>query len=108
VQLQQVEQEPLGAEVCRAPAPCSFLKPGLFFVGNQKLLQRGSLQQEDQWSVQVTLHVSPAVVHINRVAHSVLSSVACAGPVQVLLLCAWLCCCSLTVQAVSFGCSCTW
>jgi hypothetical protein len=59
VQLQQVQQEPLSAEMCRAPASCSFLQPGLLFVGNQTL-QRGSLQQEDQWSVQVTLHVSPA------------------------------------------------
>lgn len=59
VQLQQVQQVPLSPSTCRAPPPCSFLQAGMSFVGNQKVLQRGSLRHEDQWSVRVTLHVSP-------------------------------------------------
>jgi hypothetical protein len=55
VQLQQV---PLPLECCRPPAHCSFLQAGMTFVGGQKLLQRGSLRQEDQWGVQLVLHVS--------------------------------------------------
>lgn len=58
VQLQQVQQVPLSIELCRPPAACSFLQPGLSFVGSQKLLQRGSLRREDQWTVRVVLHVS--------------------------------------------------
>jgi hypothetical protein len=59
VQLQQVQQVPLPLDLCRPPAHCSFLQAGMTFVGGQKLLQRGSLRQEDQWGVQVVLHVSP-------------------------------------------------
>jgi hypothetical protein len=58
VQLQQVQPVPLSPSACRAPPPCSFLQAGMSFVGNQKVLQRGSLRHEDQWSVRVTLHVS--------------------------------------------------
>jgi len=62
VQLQQVQQVPLSIELCRPPAACSFLQPGLSFVGSQKLLQRGSLRREDQWTVRVVLHVSGCVL----------------------------------------------
>lgn len=58
VQLQQVSQVPLCAEVCRPPAVCSFLRPGLSFLGSQKIVHRNSSLQDDQWAVRVELHVS--------------------------------------------------
>jgi hypothetical protein len=57
LQMQQVKQVPLCAEVCHAPTACSFLQPGMPFSGKQKLLQQGN-RREDQWAVRVVLHVS--------------------------------------------------